>query len=368
MKNSFIKFLSAFYFLLFFAWEISAAPKKTPRGQEDWRSLQKAKTAFEANDFGAAVRLAEQARELRIKTAQWQTHVLDESLKNSKVRRAGDSIERVLPILKELNFSDAIGIVSEYVERYGADFFSKSYSNLIAFVAEREHYPEADFLLGKIYRLEGEYNAALNYMKNAYNYAVNLDVPLEKFDILYELAGLYRDLGNFDEYEKYLLVIASEDSVFTSKGYVEALLHVVNSDAPDSLEKFFLLYRCDDPVGLKAFADLGKLYMEENEIERALKFNAFASIVAVTKIENVLSQRTNGFRYSDFRNLLSLCSAHDDIVEWGIKNNVWELFCCLADSAAVSGKIQFSTSLFRILSETSPVDYWKNYASERIIR
>ena len=108
--------------------------------------------------------------------------------------------------------------------------------------------------------------------------------------------------------------------------------------------------------------------MSEAETDKALKFNAFAGILAVTKIESVLMQRINGFKYLNFKTLLAESSNYSDIVEWGIKKDVWELFCDFADSAANSGRIVFSRSLFESLSESAPVEYWKSYASEKIVK
>lgn len=368
MRKVTIKFFIVFPVLLFFCLDVFAAPRKPQRGQEDWRALQKAKDAFEKNDFGTSVKFAEQAKTMRQQNVQWQTYILDETLKNPKVRRAGDSIERIVQVLNELKFSEASKIVSMHIEKHGVDFFDGSYSSLISFVSNYEHYPEADFLIGKVYKLEGEYSVAMSYMKEAFDYSVNLDIPMQKYDLLYELAELSYDIGNKDDYEKYLLAIASDDSVFTNSGYIDSLIHIINSDSYDSFEKFFLLYRAEDSVGLRAFISLGKLYMLEAENEKALKFNAFAGILAVTKIESVLMQRINSFKYSDFKTLLSESSGYSDIVDWGIRNGVWELFCNLADSAANSGRIAFSKSLFTAISESAPVDYWKSYASEKIIK
>ena len=265
MRKFAIKFFAVFSFILFFCFDVFAAPRKPQKGQEEWRALQKAKDSFEKNDFGTAVKFADQAKVVRSQNAQWQTYILDETLKNSRVRRAGDSLERVSQVLNELKFTEALKIVSMHIEKHGADFFNGSYSKLIEFLSVYSHYPEADFLIGKIYKLEGEYSVALNYMKEAYDYSVNLDIPMEKYDLLYELAELSYDLENKDDYEKYLLAIASDDSVFTNSGYMDALLHIINSDSSDSLEKFFLLYRAEDASGLKAFVNLGKLYMSEAE-------------------------------------------------------------------------------------------------------
>lgn len=343
-----------------------AVPRKIQRGQEAWRSLKKAQNALERNDFGAAVQFAEQGKNIRKQDAQWQTYVLENTLKKAKIRHAGDSLERVVPVIEELELFEAAEIVRFYLEKFGAVFFNGSYSRLMRFVSEYAQYPEADYILGKVYQLEGEYSIALQYMKNAYDYSANLDVPMEKYDLLYDLAQLSLDLGDEENYEKFLLVIVSDDPRYKEAGYVSSLLRTVSADTPSSVEKFFLLYRCENDVVLRAFIELGMFYMNAGETEKALKCMSFASVIAVTKIESVLKQRLNGFEYDSFESLLASCGRYSDIAEWGSKNRVWELFFDFSQAAAKAGKNVFARELLEILARSEPEEYWRQCAARAL--
>ncbi len=367
MKKSFIKFYIFLFSFIFVCANVYSVPRKIQKGQEAWRSLKKAQDAFEANDFASAIKFCELAKQTRKDDVEWQTYILEGTLKKNKVRHAGDNLERVIPVLKDLELFDAISIVDFHVEKFGIDYFNNSYSEILAHMPDYSQYPEVDYLLGKIYRLEGELNVAFNYMERAYQYSENLDIPMEKYDLLYDLASLSTDLGNEENYEKFLLAVASDESLFQDKGYINSALRIINADNNDSSEKFFLLYRCENDIALKAFMDLGKFYIDKGENEKALKFVSFASVIAITKIESVLKQRKTEFVYKNLQSLLSLCSKYDDIVEWGNKNGVWELFCNFADVLYSNGKVTFARNLYITLSNFEPEVYWKKYASNKII-
>lgn len=368
MNNSFVTFrtFSLAVALVLLCAGASAVPKRIQKGQEAWRFLKKAQDALERNDFGAAVQFADQGKNIRKQDAEWQMYVLENTLKKAKVRHAGDSLERVVPVLEELELFEAAEIISLYLEKYGEAFFNGSYSRLMRFVAGYAQYPEADFILGKVYQLEGEYGIAFQYMKNAYDYSANLDVPMEKYDLLYALAQLSLDLGDEENYEKFLLVIVSDDPRYKEAGYVRSLLRTVSADTPSSVEKFFLLYRCENDVALKAFIDLGRFYMNAGETEKALKFTAFASIIAVTKIESVLNQWLNGFEYVSFEKLLASCEGYSDIAKWGNKNRVWELFFDFSQAAAAAGNAVFAKELLEILVRSEPEEYWRQCAARKL--
>ncbi len=368
MKKSFVK-ISICISLLFMA--VSAAysqtvPKKVAEGNEEWRYLQKAKDAFVANDFGGAIQLAEKAKEIRRQDAEWKEYTLETSLKKARVVRAGDELDRVVPVLKSLQLRETLNTVNFFTERYGLEFFNNSYSKIFEFISTYSHYPEADYLLGKIYAVQGENTVALKFLQDAYEYSINLNVPMEKIDLLYDLAFLSQDLGNDNDYETYLLLVAENNMFFRDSRYMDSLLRITNSGKKDSVEKFFILYRCEKDNSLKSFIELAEFYIERGESEKALKCYALASVISITKIESVLLDRVNEYEYTTFDDALRQCRKFPDVVKWGNENKIWELFCRFADASVSAGKISFGTNLYKVLSEAEPEDYWQLYAKNKL--
>lgn len=369
MKERIVKSLVFSFVLLASAAALSAQsiPRKVQKGQEAWRSLKMAQNCFESGDYGKAIEYAEQSRQIRKQDATWQSWVLESTLKKAKIRRAGDDLDRVIPELKELGMNDALDIINMHSEKLGTSYFNNSYSKVFDYIPLYANYAEADYLLGKIYRLEGEYEVALSYMKRAYDCAINLDVQMEQYDLLYDLAYLSESLGHYDDYEKYLLLIVKDNEYYSDGNFMRSLKRIIDMDSQEAVGKFFLLYRCENDLALKALIDLSEYYRERGESEKTLKCSSLASVIAVTKLEDVIRQRMNDYDFQGLGHLLEKCQHYDDIVKWGSENNIWKLFCNFAESASTAGKIVFSRNLLHILSRTEPEEYWRRYASEIII-
>lgn len=367
-----VRVFKSFAFVLVLLFSLNSvagqtAPRKVQKGQEAWRSFKKAQNAYESNDYSKAIEYAEEARTIRKQDAAWQTYVLENTLKKAKVRRAGDDLDRVVPELKELGFNDAIDIITSHTEKLGVDYFKNSYSKVFDYISVYSHYTEADYLLGKVYRLEGEFDVALRYMKEAYDCAVNLDVPMEKYDLLYDLASLSYDLGKYDDFEKYLLAIVVDNEYYSDKVFMRSLKRIVDMDSQEAVDKFFLLYRCENDLALKALIELSEIYRLVGESEKTLRCSSLASIIAVSKLEYIIGQRINDYEFKGIGDLLLKCQKYEDIVKWGNENNIWKIFCTFAESAASDGKIVFARNLLRILSKYEPEEYWRRYASEIIV-
>ncbi len=138
-------------------------------------------------------------------------------------------------------------------------------------------------------------------------------------------------------------------------------------DSQEAVDKFFLLYRCNNDLALKALIDLSEIYRTVGESDKTLKCSSLASIIAVSKLEYIVAQRINDYEFRGIGDLLEKCQRYEDIVKWGNENNIWKLFCNFAESAAADGKVVFARNLLRILSKYEPEEYWRRYASEIIV-
>ena len=339
---------------------------RKPTGAEDWYVLRQAQNAYEMNDYGQALKLAESAKQKRRQVAEWESYVLDQTQKNSKVRKSGDYLDDMMPELKAASFDDALEIINAKLASYGKDQFHNKFSEICKWIAKGDLYPEADFLIGKIYKLEGEVELASKYLNSAYENVIRLDVPDVKYDILYELASLADLQDDGEAYEKNLLAILKDDKLYTNPGFRSALVRLINANKKDSVDKFFLLYRSTNDISIKALELLNEYYTKIGENEKALYCAALGSVASVTKIEGVLKDRLIDYSYEDFSDLLTKAAMYDDVVLWGNENNIWKLFYNLAHTSAVCGKDIFSQNLFEILSTYEPEEYWRQKAASRL--
>ena len=142
-----------------------------------WRIFQEAQFAFDRNRYSEAMNLTNQAKANRVAESDYEVYILNVALSPLAVRRSGDSFDAVLEVLKERDQTEAINIIQKYLDLYGESSFNYSVAKMQAWVKEKRVYPEADFLIGKIYRIEGEYKTALDFYEKARLESKFLDIP-----------------------------------------------------------------------------------------------------------------------------------------------------------------------------------------------
>lgn len=356
-------------------------------------TLRYAQNAFENGDYGKALSLAEKAKDERIKVVESELKILEQTQKIAAVRKAGDSLDDIMSELRQRNQAKAIDVIENYVEKYGKDRFSGKYSVLKDFIIRTKNFPESDFLIGKIYRLEGETSVAEDYMNKAYDKKDILNVPDLKYDILYELAEISKDKHDNDGYERYFKNILKDDkyyadeepkdaktavnaakaskdkadienskNIHNKRAYMNSIVRLIKTNRADSVEKFFLMYRNDSDISTKALAGLSDFYFKQGQNEKALRCSALGCITALTKIEEILKDRLTDYSYTSFADLLKNASAYSDVVSWGNKNGIWQMYFNFAEIANSCGCKNFAQELFSILKDYEPESYWRNRA------
>lgn len=330
------------------------------------RTLEEAQILFDENSYGEALNLAEKAKNSKKNQSEYEIYVLENSFKPAEVKRKGDSLNAILGILSEREDFEAIEIIRRNFRKYGEETFNDSKSVLLSFLRKNAAFPESDFLIGKIYCLEGEYSIAYDCFFSAYKNSELLEIPDEKYDILYELANVSRLLKKDGKYEEFLLLILSQSREFKDETFSAALNKTSGSTRSDCLEKFFTLYRCTDFSLLKAYFELSDFYMDNNLKEKALKSSQLGVITAYTKIIDVIKKRNAEFEVTGLADVLKEVRFYPDIIQWGIENDIWKGFYMLAELNYLNGNLIFAVQMFNILKDNEPENYWKEKAAVRL--
>ena len=347
---------------------------RKPTGDDYWYILKEAQDAYDFGDYGNCVALAEKAKTKRKDQIKWEQYTLDQSQRLALIRSAGDELKNVTRAMEDAKQKNALSIVNHYLETYGSEKFKGSFSSLLKFINQNNSYPEADYLIGRVYKLEGEPTLAAVYMKRAYEASDLLSVPEIRYDILYDMADMSE---HNDEYEKYLMDILADDSMYTRTTFMNSMEKVIAGKDKASVERFFMLYRNQSAHSLEALRRLALYYQElalnaqddntaSSFMSKSLKCCALGTIVAVTRIQDVLEDRQTEYKYTSLSDLFRIASIYPDIVNWGNEKTVWEMFYNLADTAQKMGYTAFSGELFNVLSKSIPEPYWQDKAALRV--
>ena len=350
---------SILIFFLILTFNLSAFEMQQNQSVEAYRQ---ALQFYDQTDYGNALKYAEDAVLYRRQYIENQTEELKKSLSSKQVQKAGKDINQIKAVLEERQEFKSINIIDSYLKIKGNDFFHNSINELLDYMNKMIVFPEAHKLIGDVYKVEGEYDFAEEYYQLALKNCDVLDIPDEKYDILYTLAEISRLRNNLPQMETRLLNILVSDTYYMDTGLNNALMNTVKSDKKDSMEKFFNLYRAYSYLSIEAYNQLAAYYYDYGQKEKALGFAALSSITSFSKINDILSSRNPDYQYKNLSTFFQEVSFYDDIIEWGNKTKAWVGFNILAKYTKEMGYKNFSRSLLRVLVQFSPESYWQKDA------
>jgi tetratricopeptide (TPR) repeat protein len=326
-------------------------------------AYRNAKNAFENMEYGKALKYAEDAILLRKEQGAKDYNTIQTSLAARDVKKAGDNINSIIPVLTERDEYDCISLINYYNSKGD---FDNSISKVLSYIQSQEQFPEAQKLIGDIYKLEGEYDFAEEYYLKALENSVVLDIPDERYEIIYMLADLSRQKGDYDNMEIRLLNIIGkeENEQITILG--RSMKNTISRDNDSAVEKYFQMYRSEHYYSLKAYYALAEYYLSLGQMDKAFTYSAIGVITGFTKIYNVISKRDIDFEYTDISSFLDLIPNYSDIVTWGNNNDVWKSFNLFSSICTECGYKNAGNCLLNIRALHSPQKFWQQDAVLRL--
>ena len=322
-------------------------------------SFRNAQNSFENKEYGKALRYAEDAILYKKTKVEQDYSLIETSIAARDVKKAGDNIQDIIPVLRERDEYECIDLINYYNSKGN---FDNSITKILAYIKNQEFYPEAEKLIGDIYRLEGEYSFAEQYYLKALDHAAVLDIPDERYEIIYQLAELSREQNDYDKMEIRLLNIIGKEQNERNMLLARSMNNTVSKNNKEAIEKFFQMYRADNYFALKAYCSLAEYYLSIKEYEKAFNYSALAVITGYTKIYNVMSKRDIDFEYTNISDFLDLIQYHSDILTWGNENQVWKSLNLFCEICGECGYKDFSFEFLQILAFHSPQKYWQQDA------
>lgn len=354
MKNYFK--IASFIFINIFVFCTLAISETSTELPKTWHLLEMGKIKMEEGELGEAMGYANKAREIHKEQIRQKYKYMFNALKSRQVKNAGDKILDVYEVLQKREDYDACKIMDEIFLTHPPVFFEDSISRLMSWLEKKEALPESDYLTGLIYSAEGEYTQALYYYKTAWDYRMLLEIPDMKFKIIYALADTSYLLHQYDEREKYLLLILTEDPVYGTTNLesltLQAMVRTITSE--NTVEKFLLLYRHHNPIALKAYMDLTNIYIEANNYRRATTVAALAANIVITNLDEALSKTDFNYSYTNLQDLFHRLQRKQEILTWANSQNFWQAIINLADILVLTGNKNQAVDLYYKMAESVP--------------
>jgi len=177
-----------------------------------WLSFEYGKQEFRAGDYGSALMLFEDAR--RDKRAMYEQMERDliHLMSEREVRRIGDSLDKVDKYSRDHYYKAASAALDELYYRIPKSTFEDSANAALAAFNKLKDYPEAEYWIGEVYRVESELSLALSQYKKAYSMCVG-NAPIVPEDPAFNIALQYKIAGIHDTRQEYIDMIKIYDSI-----------------------------------------------------------------------------------------------------------------------------------------------------------
>lgn len=345
-----------------------------------WKLLDNAQRAYDQGDIMMAIKLAENARQARSEEFTNAATTMENALIPTAVQRQGDLIPDIRKIWGERKESQALAVLDDALLLHTEEDFKNSITEVCKWYRSRISYPEAEYLLAKLYMLEGEYSVAADFFEQSIQHSDVLDVQDEKISILYDYAYLDELRNNSDGYERNLLEIINyndgkktEQESVSAQNYINAIIRAT-STRTRSIDNFFLLYRMYDYDIISACIELASYYSENSREKDAFQYSSIAVLTSFTRIYEIITNRNVKYvfnvdssgtsRYAALEGFLEEALKYADVQKWMKDNKVWNSFYVFGKLLLeYRGNSQMANDIFNVLYEISPDSYVKNAAA-----
>jgi tetratricopeptide (TPR) repeat protein len=343
-----------------------------------WFSLEQGKIMFRGSEYGAALLLFEDARRDRRAMYEQMERDFINLLSVVEVRRIGDSLDFVERYSYDRHYTAASKALEELYYRIPKENFKNSAASALQAFDKLKNYPEAEYWIGEIYRVEGELSLALAQYRRAYEMREVLENTDFSIDLQYKIAGLLKTRQEYNEMEKmYLSIIDNLDTLWlnarraesnerTPVPYAQASSSFATQSMTRTLEtegirRFLEMYRYNNNIVENAHRQLGFYYAATGR-PTAQTHLMFAFLIQNTIIINEITKHQFDFTFSNLSELTEEINKNAILLSYIETVEYYKTAYYLAASLYRNGKTTVARNFWEFLASTPQAGEWYNRA------
>jgi tetratricopeptide (TPR) repeat protein len=215
----------------------------------------------------------------------------------------GDYLDLLETYIAGQGPADAAAALAELYYRVPKSSLNNSAARALTELGKFKDYPEAEYWIGEIYRVEGESALALTQFLKVHRQRSRFENPGFDTQLLYEIADIHRLRREYTEMERALIEIltgsnpghpwegeaAAGDTLWSNKSGAFAQTSMLNILGQDGITRFLTLYRYNNTTVEKAHRRLGFYYYAAGRHNQAAEHLMFAFLIQNTiLLEEVL--------------------------------------------------------------------------------
>jgi tetratricopeptide (TPR) repeat protein len=340
-----------------------------------WYKLERGKRLFRSGSYGEALTLFEEARnERRIFYEDRRSAVLA-LLSLPEVRAMEDSLDRIIAFAQERHYEAANAAFAELFFRIPREELYGAASASLDLFDRLKAYPEAEFWIGEVYRVEGSASIAVKQYERALsmtetlkgNLGDNLADSALETEMLFRLASFQKINGNYNEMERRLEQILERDTLWSEEPSSFVRNAMQRTLENEGVDRFLLMYRHQNSVTEKAHRLLAEYFYLSGRHLRAAEHYLFAWLIAsTTVIEAYQSKLIDEFRFTTLSAVTSSLSRRPDITAYMNEVEYYKTAYYLGASLYGAGRENAARSVWNYLAGETNAGEWRVRAQRQL--
>jgi tetratricopeptide (TPR) repeat protein len=370
-------FFSSFFPSLLLAFLLPALPVRAQEGVW-WYSLERGKLLFRQGDYGNALLAFEDARRQRHDRYAGMEKDLINFLSLPEVRRLGDSLAALESYIGERNQDALAEILAELYYRLPREAYGDSALRALEELGKFKDYPEAEYWIGEVYRVEGELTLALGQYKRALDRSILLESGLE-LELLYKTADLQRIRQEYRRMEETLLTIVngndargrpwdplwSGNAGNTGQFVRNSMGRTLENSGPG---RFLVMYRYNNGPVERAHRLLGFYYYASNRYNLAEEHLMFAFLIQNSILIEEVQRSRYDFVFESLEALMGALDRREDLADYMARSEYYRCAYYLGGALYGAGKEGPARDLWTFLGGRERIGEWRGRALAQLQR
>jgi tetratricopeptide (TPR) repeat protein len=351
------------------------------RAQEGvwWYTLERGKLFFRQGDYGGALLAFEDARRQRRDLYAGMERDFINFLSIPEVRRLGDSLDVLEIYIKERSQAAAGEVLAELGYRLPRETYGDSALRALEELGKLKEYPEAEYWIGEVYRVEGELGLALEQYGRALARGALLEDPGLELELLYKTADLHRIRQEHKRMEETLLKIVNGNdargrpwdplwsgNAGTSGQFVRnSMSRTLENSGPG---RFLVMYRYSNGPVERAHRLLGFYYYASNRYNLAEEHLMFAFLIQNSILIEELQRSRYDFVFESLESLMDALDRREDLINFTVQTEYYRCVYYLGGALYGAGRENPARDLWAFLGGREQIGEWRGRALAQLQR
>jgi tetratricopeptide (TPR) repeat protein len=328
-------------------------------GRPYWFILERGKQYFRNGAYGDALLAFEDARDQRRAMYTRMEQDMIALLSIAEVRRLGDSLDLVEKYIAERGQINAARALEELYYRVPRENLENQASRTLGEFDRLKAYPEAEYWIGEIYRMEGELGIALGQFQKAYEQRVFLETPGFDTEILYKIADIYRLRQEYIFMERNLLEILKQDSLWSQDSGTFVRSAMTRTVENDGIDRFLTLYRYNNPTSLRAHRLLGFYYSASGRHSRAADHLLFAFLIQNSIFIDEIIRLQYDYSFTTLDSLITEVMGKPALASYFEETEYYKTMYYLGAAFFGSGKLKAAGFFWNVIAGRQDAGEWR---------